>query len=66
MKKFKNRVLLIIGVVLLTIFAVTALLAAGQYFQLLPYPQFMGIGAIAGIVILLIGFAIGKYTNPKE
>ena len=66
MKKFKNRVIIIFGIVLLTLLAFTAIFAAGQYFQILPHPEYIGIGCIVGIVLLIIGIIIGINAKKPE
>ena len=63
MKKLKNRLIIVMGIVLITILAATAIFAAGQYFQVLPHPEYIGLGCTLGIVLLIIGMIIGMNIN---
>ena len=66
MKKFKNRIVLIVGIILLATLYSVAIFAAGQYFQILPHPEYIGIGCIAGIILMIIGIIIGINVNNKS
>ena len=66
MKKFKNRVILIIGTALLALLTAIGIFAAGQYFSVIPHPEFVASGCVIGIVLLVIGIIIGNSINKPE
>ena len=65
-KKFRNRVIIVVGIALFTFLTATAVFAAGQYFHILPNPEYIGIGCVIGIILLILGVIIGKTIKNKS